>query len=234
MKKKIVEMTTQEKKLLLSKLLRRVKIMDAGYSCKAFEKASVFVKVTGESRDENGNVIERKLEKAPAARFYKYLLSIGYIEKTKDGKGRNCIPVEYRKDESDLQMEWLSEVVQYHDPFKTRGRIKGVSPRRKETSQLEEDCSASELLDMEEVPEGYILNQETGIWEEPIIPEDSLDNYDSVTGEWKTLPGEDDVTLIGEENHIEDSVSKVLTDLAPIIERGMKVGLIISVHPVIK
>lgn len=229
MRKKIVEMTTQEKKLLLSKLLRRVKIMDAGYSCKAFEEASVFVKVTSESRDENGNVIERKLEKAPAARFYKYLLSIGYIEKTKDGKGRNCIPVEYRKDESDLQMEWLSEVVQYNDPFKTRGRVKGISPYRKETSQLEEDCSAAELLDMEEVPEGYVLNPETGIWEEPIIPEDSLD-YDPVTGDWKSLPeGEDEVALLGGKECTEDSIIKLMTDLAPLMLRAKKLGITLTI-----
>lgn len=222
-------MTTQEKKLLLSKLLRRVKIMDAGYSRKAFEEASVFVKVTSESRDENGNVIERKLEKAPAARFYKYLLSIGYIEKTKDGKGRNCIPVEYRKDESDLQMEWLNEVIQYNDPFKTRGRVKGISPYRKETSQSEEDCSAAELLDMEEVPEGYVLNPETGIWEEPIIPEDSLDNYDPITGEWKALPGEDKDILPEEKECNEDSVVKLMTDLAPFMLRAKKLGITLSI-----
>ena len=222
-------MTTQEKKLLLSKLLRRVKIMDLGYSRKSFEEASVFVKVTSESRDENGNTIERKFEKAPAARFYKYLLSIGYIEKTKDGKGRNCIPVEYRKDESDLQMEWLSEVVQYNDPFKTRGRVKGISPYRKETSQSKEDCSAAELLDMEEVPEGYVLNPETGIWEEPIIPEDSLD-YDPVTGDWKSLPeGEDEVVLLGGKECTEDSVIKLMTDLAPLMMRAKELGITLTI-----
>lgn len=229
MRKRVIEMTTQEKKLLLSKLLRRVKIMDLGYSRKSFEEASVFVKVTSESRDENGNTIERKLEKAPAVRFYKYLLLIGYIEKTKDGKGRNCIPVEYRKDESDLQMEWLNEIIQYNDPFKTRGRVKGISPYRKETSQSEEDCSAAELLDMEEVPEGYVLNPETGIWEEPIIPEDSLDNYDPITGEWKTIPGEDDVVLLGVKECTEDSVMKLMTDLAPLMVRAKKLGITLSI-----
>lgn len=219
MRKKIVEMTTQEKKLLLSKLLRRVKIMDAGYSCKAFEEASVFVKVASESRDENGNVIERKLEKAPAARFYKYLLSIGYIEKTKDGKGRNCIPVEYRKDESDLQMEWLSEVIQYNDPFKTRGRVKGISPYRKETSQSEEDCSAAELLDMEEVPEGYVLNPETGIWEEPLDPMDK-NECESLVEESETIP---------EENDQKDSITKLMIDIASLMERASQLGVTIII-----
>lgn len=227
MGKKVVEMTTQEKKLLLSKLLRKVKTMDLGYSRKAFEEASVFVKVTGESRDKNGNVIERKFEKAPAVRFHNYLLSIGYIEKTKNGKGRNCIPVEYRKDESDLQMEWLNEVIQCNDPFKTRGRVKGVSPYRKS----EEDCSAFELLEMEEVPEGYILNPETGIYEEPIIHEDSINNYDPVTGEWKSLPGEDNevVLLGGQDVDKKDSITQLIMDLAPLMERAKKLGITLSI-----
>lgn len=227
MGKKVVEMTTQEKKLLLSKLLRKVKTMDLGYSRKAFEEASVFVKVTGESRDKNGNVIERKFEKATAVRFHNYLLSIGYIEKTKNGKGRNCIPVEYRKDESDLQMEWLNEVIQCNDPFKTRGRVKGVSPYRKS----EEDCSAFELLEMEEVPEGYILNPETGIYEEPIIHEDSINNYDPVTGEWKSLPGEDNevVLLGGQDVDKKDSITQLIMDLAPLMERAKKLGITLSI-----
>lgn len=124
--------------------------------------------------------------------------------------------------------------------IKKRGRIPGVSPRKKEVTPA---CFAEDIFNVTESDltpaeieetEGYVLNPETGIYEEPIIPEDSLDNYDPITGEWKSLPGEDDVTLIGGEKHLEDSISKVMTDLGPIMERALKVGLIISVQPVIK
>lgn len=216
-------MTTFDKQRMLSKLLLKVESKGEGFSAKVFAIASKETCITVENET-------KRCEKAAAIRFFKYLKEQGYVGETKDGKGRCRIPQEYRENRSDAQMLWLKEVVTYSDPFKDRGRIPGVSPYRKS----EEDCSASELLEMEEVPEGYILNPETGIYEEPIVPEDSLDNYDPETGEWKTLPGEDDVTLIGGENYVEDSVSKVLIDLAPIIERGMKVGLIISVQPVIK
>lgn len=221
MRKKI-KMTTLDKQKMLSKLLLKVESKGEGFSAKVFALASKETCITIADKT-------KRCEKAAAIRFFTYLKQQGYVGATKDGKGRCCIPQEYRENKSDAQMSWLKEVVTCNDPFKDRGRIPGVSPYRKS-----EDCSAAELLEMEEVPEGYILNPETGIYEEPIIPEDSIDNYDPETGEWKTLPGEADVTLIGGEKYLEDSISKVLIDLAPIIERGMKVGLIISVQPVIK
>lgn len=216
-------MTTRDKQRMLSKLLLKVESKGEGFSAKVFALASKETCIT--IGDET-----KRCEKAAAIRFFKYLKEQGYVGETKDGKGRCRIPQEYRENRSDSQMLWLKEVVQYNDPFKTRGRVKGISPYRKETSQLEEDCSAAELLDMEEVPEGYVLNPETGIWEEPIIPEDSLDNYDPVTGEWKTLPGgEDEVVLLGGKECTEDSIIKLMTDLAPLMMRAKELGITLTI-----
>ena len=231
--KKKVQMTTFDKQRMLSKLLLKVESKGEGFSAKVFAIASKETCITVENET-------KRCEKAAAIRFFKYLKEKGYVGETKDGKGRCQIPQEYRENKSDAQMLWLKEVVTYNDPFKDRGRIPGVSPRKKETAPA---CFAEDIFNVTESDltpaeieetEGYVLNPETGVWEEPVIPEDSLDNYDPITGEWKTLPGEDDVTLIGGEKYVEDSVSKVLTDLAPIVERGMKVGLIILIQPVIK
>ena len=226
-------MTTFDKQRMLSKLLLKVESKGEGFSAKLFALASKETCITVENET-------KRCEKAAAIRFFKYLKEQGYVGATKDGKGRCCIPQEYRENRSDAQMSWLKEVVTYNDPFKERGRIPGVSPRKKEVTPA---CFAEDIFNMTESDltpaeieetEGYVLNPETGIYEEPIIPEDSLDNYDPVTGEWKSLPGEDDVTLIGGEKYLEDSISKVMTDLGPIMERALKVGLIISVQPVIK
>lgn len=215
-------MTTRDKQRMLSKLLLKVESKGEGFSAKVFALASKETCITIE--DET-----KRCEKAAAIRFFKYLKEQGYVGETKDGKGRCRIPQEYRENRSDAQMLWLKEVVTYNDPFKTRGRVKGISPYRKETSQSEEDCSAAELLDMEEVPEGYVLNPETGIWEEPIIPEDSLD-YDPVTGDWKNLPeGEDEVVLLGGKECTEDSVIKLMTDLAPLMMRAKKLGITLTI-----
>lgn len=223
--KKKVQMTTFDKQRMLSKLLLKVESKGEGFSAKLFALASKETCITIENET-------KRCEKAAALRFFKYLKQQGYVGATKDGKGRCCIPQEYRENKSDAQMSWLKEVVTYNDPFKERGRIPGVSPRKKETTPacFSEDIfnvTESDLTPAEiEETEGYVLNPETGIWEEPIIPEDSLDNYD--------LEGEDEVVLLGGEEYTEDSISKVMIDLAPIMERALKVGLIISVQPVIK
>lgn len=119
--------------------------------------------------------------------------------------------------------------------IKKRGRIPGVSPRKKETTPA---CFAEDIFNVTESDltpaeieetEGYVLNPETGVWEEPVIPEDSLDNYDPVTGEWKTIPGEDEVVLLGEKECTEDSVMKLMTDLAPLMLRAKKLGITLSI-----
>ena len=46
-----------------------------------------------------------------------------------------------------------------------------------------------------EVPEGYVLNPNTGIWEEPLDPADAY-GYDPVTGEFTNIPEEDEVHVI--------------------------------------
>lgn len=222
--KKKTQMTTLNKQRMLSKLLLKVESKGEGFSSKVFALASKETCIT--IGDET-----KRCEKAAAIRFFKYLKEQGYVGETKDGKGRCCIPQEYRENRSDAQMSWLKEVVTYNDPFKTRGRVKGISPYRKEISQSEEDCSAAELLEMEEVPEGYVLNPETETWEDPIIPEDSLDNYDPETGEWKSLPGEDNevVLLGGQDVDKKDSITQLIMDLAPLMERAKKLGITLSI-----
>lgn len=223
-------MTTLNKQRMLSKLLLKVESKGEGFSAKVFAIASKETCIT--IGDET-----KRCEKAAAIRFFKYLKEQGYVGKTKDGKGRCCIPQEYRENRSDAQMSWLKEVVTYNDPFKDRGRIPGVSPRKKETTPAcfsedifnvtEPDLTPAEI----EETEGYVLNPETGIWEEPIIPEDSIDNYDPVTGEWKSLPGEDsEVTLLGGQDVDEkDSITQLIMDLAPLMERAKKLGITLSI-----
>ena len=50
-----------------------------------------------------------------------------------------------------------------------------------------------------EIPEGYVLNPDTGIWEEPLDPMDAY-GYNPVTGEFTTIPEEDEVCIIGNPN----------------------------------
>ena len=213
-------MTTFDKQRMLSKLLLKVESKGEGFSAKVFAIASKETCITVANET-------KRCEKAAAIRFFKYLKEQGYVGETKDGKGRCRIPQEYRENKSDAQMLWLKEVVTYNDPFKDRGRIPGVSPRKKEVTPA---CFAEDIFNVTESDltpaeieetEGYVLNPETGVWEEPVIPEDSLE-------------GEDEVVLLGGEECTEDSISKVMIDLAPIMERALKVGLIISVQPVIK
>ena len=223
-------MTTLNKQRMLSKLLLKVESKGEGFSAKVFAIASKETCII--IGDET-----KRCEKAAAIRFFKYLKEQGYVGETKDGKGRCCIPQEYRENRSDAQMSWLKEVVTYNDPFKDRGRIPGVSPRKKETTPkcFEEDSfnvTEPDLTPAEiEETEGYVLNPETGIWEEPIIPEDSIDNYDPVTGEWKSLPGEDNevVLLGGQDVDEKDSITQLIMDLAPLMERAKKLGITLSI-----
>lgn len=222
-------MTTFDKQKMLSKLLLKVESKGDGFSAKVFALASKETCIT--IGDET-----RRCEKAAAIRFFKYLKEQGYVGETKDGKGRCRIPQEYRENRSDAQMLWLKEVVTYNDPFKERGRIPGVSPRKKEITPkcFEEDIFTvtPDLTPTEiEETEGYVLNPETGVWEEPVIPEDSLDNYDPVTGEWKTLPGEDsEVKLLGGQDvDKKDSITQLIMDLAPLVERAKNLGITIVI-----
>lgn len=160
-KKKHPEMTTLEKAQLLSKLLKHVKRANNGNTLVSFRKESAGVCIKSNILDENKEPIIRRIEKAAAERFFKYLVAIKYLEKAQDKTMRNCIPDKYRKEGSDPQMSWLMEVVTFNDPFKSRGRIAGVSPRKKivivEEEELEKvnapACFTEDVFHVEDTPQ---------------------------------------------------------------------------------
>lgn len=91
--------------------------------------------------------------------------------------------------------------------------------KRKKAKETSSVCT-NDLTPLEiEETEGYVLNPETGIWEEPIIPEDSVD-YDPVTEE------DDEVVLLGgQDADKEDSITQWFIDFAPLAERAKKLGI---------
>lgn len=163
------EVTLQEKKLLLQKLINKAKTSNK-WSQDGFAHLSTSVCVKDFGK-------ERHLNKASAVRFFKYLMDTGYLIPGEDArKYRPNIPTKYLEDKHDEQMEWLQEIIETTDIFQTRGRIPGVSPRRKE-KPVEENV-------------------------EPVFP-DCPEGFNPVTGEWDVLPEATDDTceVIGGTNH---------------------------------
>jgi hypothetical protein len=212
-KKKHPEMTTLEKAQLLSKLLKHVERANKGNTLESFRKESTGVCVKSNILDKNKEPIIRRIEMAAAERFFKYLVANKHLEKAQDKTMRNCIPDKCRKEGSDPQMSWLMEVVTFNDPFKSRGRIAGVSPRKKivivEEEELEKvnapACFTEDIFHVEDTPQ--------------ILEDDVLDGYNEVTGEFDNLP---------EEQETKDSREVIVHDLFKLMDRAEALGYNIS------
>jgi hypothetical protein len=237
-KKKHPEMTTLEKAQLLSKLLKHVERANKGNTLVSFRKESASVCIKSNILDENKEPIIRRIEMAAAERFFKYLVANKHLEKAQDKTMRNCIPDKCRKEGSDPQMSWLMDVVTFNDPFKSRGRIAGVSPRKKivivEEEELEKvnapACFTEDIFHVEDTPQTMAdivvdfgpeentssLLDGVEIVNPQIMEDDVLDGYNEITGEFDKLPEQ-------------DSVTKLMIDLAPLVERAKNLGITIVI-----
>lgn len=216
---KKIEMTTRNKQELLAELLCKVQSNNKGFSADAFKTASTSACI--KVKDKKEKFVTKRCEKAAAVRFFKYLKEQGFVGETQDRKGRCCIPEEYRNDNSDAQMLWLKEVVEFNDPFKNRGRIKNVSPRKKIVKPAEESIPENPsqmmtdiVIEIDESPTSILEDVE--IINPQIMEDDILDGYNEITGEFDNLPKQ-------------DSITQLMIDLAPLVERAKNLGITIVI-----
>lgn len=98
--------------------------------------------------------------------------------------------------------------------LKNRGRIKGVSPRKKEKPVLENlpQTMADIVVDFDSEENTSSLLEDVEIVNPQIMEDDILDGYNETTGEFDKLPEQ-------------DSIIQLMIDLAPLVERAKNLGI---------